>query len=301
VLAGIEEALQTAVGKSQEEMTAVETLIAGLFDYAGLYPPASLDMQTAVRNYLQYSESAQRGALGRFVVSVDRIDEVRSAAGASFSEMKLSLLVAADADLGPVSELLSEPGGVTLECKANQVADIERVCAQLPAHTECYFEIPMAAGEELLDAIKANGARAKLRMGGVVAEAFPAAKSITVMLQALAERHLAFKATAGLHHPIRSRHPFTYASNSAAGTMHGFLNLAFAATLLHFGGTAGEALHILEEEDPGAWRVSSDAIQCRAFRWTIDQLREMREQFFISIGSCSFEEPMRDLELLGWL
>ena len=153
----------------------------------------------------------------------------------------------------------------------------------------------------MLDAIKERGARAKLRMGGVVAEAFPPAKAIAGMLQALAERHLPFKATAGLHHPTRSRHPFTYQADSAAGTMHGFLNLALAATLLHFGGTAGEALHILEEEDPQAWQVSDDAIRCRAFRWEAEQLRVMREQFFISIGSCSFEEPIRDLESMGWL
>jgi hypothetical protein len=282
-------------------MSAVETLLAGLFDYAGLYPPASLDMQTAVRNYLRHSQSAHREALGRFVVSADRIGEVRSVAGESFSEIKLSLLVAVDANLGWLSELLAEPGRVTLECKANQAADVERVCAQLPTHTGCYFEISMGAGEELLDTIKERGARAKLRMGGVTAEAFPQAKSIAVMLQALAQRHLAFKATAGLHHPIRSRHPFTYASDSAAGTMHGFLNLAFAATLLQFGGTAGEALHILEEEDPQAWQVSDDAIRCRAFRWETEQLRAVREQFFVNIGSCSFEEPIRDLESMGWL
>ena len=96
-------------------MTAVETLLAGLFDYAGLYPPASLDMQTAVRNYLRYSQSAHREALGRFVVSADRIGEVRSAAAESFSEMKLSLLVAADVNLGSLTELLAEAGRVTLE------------------------------------------------------------------------------------------------------------------------------------------------------------------------------------------
>ena len=282
-------------------MTAVETLLAGLFDYAGLYPPASLNMKTAVENYLRYRKSAHRGALGRFVVSADRIDEVRSAAGESFSEMRLSLLVAPNANLSAVSGLLAEPGRVAFECKVGQAAEVEGIAARMPVASEFYFEIPMGADEELLDAIKASGARAKLRMGGVVAEAFPPAKAIVLMLQALAERKLAFKATAGLHHPIRSRHPFTYQADSAAGTMHGFLNLAFAATLLHSGGTAGEALHVLEEEDPKAWRVSRDAIECRAFRWDIDQLRAVREKFFISIGSCSFEEPIRDLESMGWL
>ena len=34
-----------------------------------------------------------------------------------------------------------------------------------------------------------------------------------------------FKATAGLHHPLRCFKPLTYASDSPQGTMHGFLNV----------------------------------------------------------------------------
>ena len=104
---------------------------------------------------------------------------------------------------------------------------------------------------EWLDALARIRARAKLRMGGVVAEAFPSQEGGRVHSAALwPERQLPFKATAGLHHPIRSRHPFTYAAVSASGTMHGFLNVLFAAALLYFGGAAGEALKTLEEERP---------------------------------------------------
>jgi len=282
-------------------MTALETVLAGLFDYAGLYPPASLDMQTAVRNYLRYMEGTQRGALGRFVVHMDRIGEVRSATGHSFPDMKLSVLVAADADVSALADFLGNRDHVVIECKVNQPSDVERITGRIRAGTECYFEIPMVIDEGLLDAIKARGARVKLRMGGVAAEAFPSANAIAVMLKALADRHLAFKATAGLHHPIRSRHAFTYEPDSSSGTMHGFMNLALAATLLHFDGTTGEALQTLEEEDPDAWKVGPEGIGCGAFRWSADQLRAVRQEFFISIGTCSFEEPIRDLELMGWL
>lgn len=283
-------------------MTAIEAALGGLIDYAGLYPPAALDMRTAVRNYLGYRQGTHRAALGRFVVSLDRISDLRSAAGESFAEMRLSVVLPADADFKALHEIL---GGQfersVFECKVSEPAEIERLGAQFPESAERYFEIPIQPiREELLDAIAACGARAKLRMGGLMADAFPSPKATALMLRALAGRHLAFKATAGLHHPVRSHHPFTYESHSASGMMHGFLNLAFASALLHYGGSAGEVLHTLEEEDPSAWRVSPEAICCRAFLWTVDQLREMR-QFFISFGSCSFEEPMRDLEALGWL
>jgi hypothetical protein len=302
VLAGIEEQLQKErSGEVEEKMTAVETLLAGLIDYAGLYPPASLDMRTAVANYLRYREGKHRAALGRFIVSADRIGELRSAAGDAFAGMRLSAIIPTDVDAEVVEELLDGCKDPAFECKVGEPAEVERISAQIAGRTRCYFEIPMGIDEHWVSAIKASGARVKLRMGGVVTEAFPQTGAVAVMLQVLAERRIAFKATAGLHHPIRSRHPFTYDSNSATGIMHGFLNLAFAATLLQSGGASDEALQMLEVEDLRAWRVWQDAIACRGVNWSTDQIRAMREQFFISFGSCSFEEPIRDLEVLGWL
>jgi hypothetical protein len=302
MLAGIEEALQTyTAGEVEEEMTAIETLLSGLFDYAGLYPPASLDMRTAVQNYLRYVEGAHRGALGRFVVHADCLGELRDAARERLRHIRLSVIVAADGDLRRVLESLGHLNDVTLECKVASAANVERVKDQLPVDAECYLEIPMETDDGLLDAVKLCGAQAKLRMGGVTAEAFPSPMAIVKMLKALGERQLPFKATAGLHHPIRSRHAFTYEAGSAEGTMHGFMNLACAAAELHFGGAEGDAMQIFEEEDPGAWQVASDEIQCRGFRWSLEQMHAVRQQFLISIGSCSFEEPMHDLESLGWL
>lgn len=282
-------------------MTAIDALLAGLFDYAGLYPPAGVDMQTAVQNYLRYGQSAHRDALGRFVVHLDRVAELRDVAGESFGEIRLSVIVPADVGWSAIADSAGDLKDVVFECKVGRAADVGSVSAATGNQAECYFEIPLKVDDKLLDAIKAHGGRAKLRMGGVVAEAFPLADAIVLMLKALADRHLALKATAGLHHPVRSRHPFTYEAGSAAGTMHGFMNVALAAALLHSGGTSGEALQILGEEDPRAWKVAPDGIEWRGVRWSADQLQAVRQDFFISIGSCSFEEPIRDLERLGWL
>ena len=58
----------------------VDALAAGLVDYAGLFPPASLDMATAVRNYAAYRAASQRRMLGRFIVPVSRLPEFAAAA-----------------------------------------------------------------------------------------------------------------------------------------------------------------------------------------------------------------------------
>ena len=137
-------------------------------------------------------------------------------------------------------------------------------------------------------------------MGGIVPEAFPQSGDVVDWLQLAADRRIAFKATAGLHHPIRSRHRLTYAPDSACATMHGFINFFCAAAFIHFGNQVS-AIAVLEEEDPGAFRVSSDAIAWREHQWTTEQVRTIRQEFFTSYGSCSFVEPLQDLEALGWL
>ena len=304
MLAGTEEAFHA--GKSCEvtkPTRAIDALLAGLIDYAGLYPPANLDMRSAVHNYLQYRESPHASVLGRFVVNLDRFDELRTIAGESLADMPLSVILPPGVDLNALPDVFNDDlGRVTFECKVTVPADIESISAQLPDHAECYFEIPMEpAPEEFLDRIAFRGARVKLRTGGMVEEAIPSTQTVALMLQALAGRHLPFKATAGLHHAVRSRYPLTYATDSNTGLMHGFLNLAFAAMQTNFHGAAAEILRTLEEQDADAWQVTPETIRCRGLLWSTDQVRAVREHFFLSFGSCSFEEPIRDLETMGWL
>src|SRR5262245_33456634 len=61
---------------------SLRDLMLGLIDYAGLFPPAALDMPTAAREYAEYRESEYRWALGRFVIPVSRLDEFEKAAEA---------------------------------------------------------------------------------------------------------------------------------------------------------------------------------------------------------------------------
>jgi hypothetical protein len=115
-----------------------------------------------------------------------------------------------------------------------------------------------------LDEIAARGVRAKIRCGG---ERVPS---------------VVFKATAGLHH----------AYPTAAGE-HGFLNVLAAAVF----GDEEDALR----EGPGAF-----ALDAQSFRWgdrgaTPAQLADIRASLFHSIGSCSFFEPVGELEELGIL
>lgn len=283
-------------------MVAMESLLAGLIDYAGLYPPAALDMHTALRNYIHYSRSRHASALGRFLVDVNVLTELREVAGDAAGHLRLSVIASPITDRDILAGLLHE--GLTIdsvEIKTGRPSEIEGIGRSLSPGLTTYFEVPFDTQVETLAAIDAVGARVKLRMGGVVASAFPPPPMVAGMLKVLANWRLPFKATAGLHHPIRSRHAFTDEPDSASGIMHGFLNLACAAALLYFGGDVSQAILLLEEQNSSAWQVTPDGIAWGSFHWSTEELRSVRENFMTSFGSCSFAEPIHDLEALGWL
>ncbi|HMG87004.1 MAG TPA: hypothetical protein VK574_14825 [Terracidiphilus sp.] len=284
-------------------MTAIETLLAGLFDYAGLYPPASLDLRSAANNYLQYRRSKHSAALGRLILSLDRADEFRSIVGDSDADLSLSIIAAENTDCAVLAQYIGSGLRIeSLEIKCSEPSAIERIARHLPQNVMAYFEVPIHADSlPALESIRAAGARAKIRMGGVVPEAIPSVPNVAQMLKTLADLRLPFKATAGLHHPLRSKQALTYHPQSPTGVMHGFMNLSASAAVVFFGGDVEEATCLLAEEDPAAWKVSADSLRWRDQFWTADQLATLRRDFFMGIGSCSFEEPIHDLESLGWL
>jgi hypothetical protein len=165
-----------------------------------------------------------------------------------------------------------------------------------------YVEIP-AKGDpaKLIEAIGSGGMRAKIRTGGVTRDAFPAPIDVLQFITTCVSRRVPFKATAGLHHPVRGEYPLTYAPESERGTMYGFLNLFLAAVLLHGKATTVELIPLLEERDASAIVVTDDAIRWRAFTADVEAILAARRDLAGSFGSCSFDEPVRDLAALDIL
>lgn len=284
-------------------MTAIEALLAGLIDYAGLYPPAALDMRAAVEKYLSHQRSRHAFALGRFIVDIARLQEFRDTAGEAAGEIRLSVIVPAKFSSAELEDLLHRGFLIeSVEIKCDVPHAITRANEQIPRGLERYFEVPIhSSSSGAIDAIALARTRAKLRMGGVIVDAFPAPCDVATLIAFLRDRRVAFKATAGLHHPIRSRHPITSAPDSPIAAMHGFVNLFCAAGVVFAGGSIQDATSVLEEEDSRAFHIQLDSIAWRSYRWSTQEIRTIREEFFAGFGSCSFEEPIHDLEALQWL
>lgn len=289
--------------------TALGALLGGLVDYAGLFPPASLPMREAVRNYGLYRVSAQQGMLARFVLPASRLGEFAELAllarhAGDVAPWPLAVLAAA-ADAPALDAFDAQHGALarvdTVEAKAEDAASIAALAAAFPGRV-VYVEVPVRNDPSALIAqCKAQGLRAKIRTGGVTADAFPARDDVLRFLSACVAQGVAFKATAGLHHPLRGEYPLTYAPDAARGTMYGFLNVFLAALLLREGLAAAEVAPALEERDASSIVVGADGISWRGFSVPTVRIADARAAFAGSFGSCSFEEPVQDLVSLSFL
>jgi hypothetical protein len=303
---------------SPQPAPVLRALLSGLIDYAGLFPPAGLGMEEAVRNYASYRSGEHAGfgefrwMLGRFVLAAARLGEFRAAVehtGADASAWRLSVLAGAgdrDAVEGWTDPQVSHPYGTidTLEIRAAGAEEIKQAAQAYGERYQIYFEIPPQHWKALLQSVGVAHARAKIRTGGETPGAIPAEGSVLEFLRLATERRLAFKATAGLHHPLRAMQRLTYREDSPTAVMHGFVNVFAAATLLwHEPKMSQEAAWMLAERDPEAITIAGDTMtwQNSSVTLTAEQIRQARERFAISFGSCSFTEPVADLRALGWL
>ena len=314
--------------------TSLRTLLDGVIDYAGLFPPAQLDMQSAVARYAEHRASDECWMLGRFVVPMARLEEFEGAAApllaaddeaaghgrkprtkeaTATSAWHLGALVGTDVEGDATRVLQFNSRHATgrradaiiesVEMRATTREEIERLAtAMRDTGAQVYAELPLLGDPRpLVEAAGACGVRVKVRTGGVTADAFPAAADLARFVVACAEVGVPFKATAGLHHALPGEHPLTYEPDAPRGTMFGFVNVLLAAALAREGATAGEIEPLLEERSASAIVFDGDGATWRERRLTTTSLARARREALTAIGSCSFSEPVDELEALGWL
>lgn len=246
----------------------LRALLANLIDYAGLYPPAGLPLAEVLENFEIYRNSAESWMLNRLVLPAAKLPDVRLRDG-----WRVTLL--ADGEPGPLPAQVE-----TIETKLTHRLSLPTYCEAPPAEIESGF--------------------AKVRTGGLTPQAIPSSEALADFLAEAASRKLAFKATAGLHHPIRSWRPLTYESGSACATMHGFVNVFAAAAFAWRGAERGVLVEVLNDAEPGDFSFGDEGLRWRDREIGAEEIREARRDFAHSFGSCSFAEPVADLRALGW-
>jgi len=251
-----------------EPARSLRVLLTHLIDYAGLYPPASLPIAEVAARYESYAASADGWILNRLVLPAAHLAEVKPS-------WRVALLVDRD------------PGAVPTAIEAFETRLPRRL--SLPTYCETPLnEVPYEA-------------YAKVRTGGLTPDAIPSSRALGEFIFEAARRPNAFKATAGLHHPIRSERALTYATDSPRGVMHGFLNVFLAAVFAWHGADYPRIAAIVDETDPCAFEFLDGEVRWRGNLVTTEQIARARRDFAHSFGSCSFEEPIADLRQLRLL
>jgi hypothetical protein len=302
---------------SEAVLGSLRALLAGVVDYAGLFPPATLDMSQTVRNYADDLRGPDGWMLGRLIVPAGRLDEFeRHAEGllptdTDAEPWHLSALVGAADDPQLATDIQRvctfndthavAAGGLAairvLELRAAGADAIETALNLVPDELFPFFELSAEQDPRgLMAALAGSDAGAKIRTGGIEPQAVPKPEHLARFIAACSAAGLPFKATAGLHHPLRHESP------TLGVKEFGFLNVFVAAVLADKAGLGEPDLSaILAEESADAFAFHDDELRYRDHAVPTDQVADTRLKRAISFGSCSFAEPREDLRSMKLL
>jgi hypothetical protein len=300
--------------------SSLQALLNQSIDYAGMFPPCGLDLESALRNQAEYVRSPDAWMLGAFVLPVEQFDAARQllsqfdplhplrvAALGPKTENADGFLDALDEADAAIRSLSSNVDLVAIshlemllprDVDSGLLQEAKSIVGDLPA----FWEAPPNRAQETIALLAEHNSDAesptfgyKLRTGGVSAEAFPTSPQIAKALVTPATHQLPIKFTAGLHHPIRQFR------DEVKAKMHGFLNVLGAAVLAaEHRWDASQTSNMLEDENANSFVFVDDSFAWREWKIDLERLR-YRRKFVTSFGSCSFDEPRDDLRAVGFL
>lgn len=258
-------------------------ILERLLDDASQFPPGNLALEPAWEAHRQWRRSEHARLVGRFLVPAARAETLAKLIDRDGADgIELGLVLSGNRP-GELLALLDGPAEVgSIELRGS-VGDVARWRDRAPAASIFLEGTSLESVLELREHDANVGA--KLRCGGLEAAAFPSTEAVASFVEACVQLDVPFKATAGLHRPLRHWDP-------GLGTFHhGFLNILAATALAAEGAATPALVNCLQIEDADSWwslGLPTAALE-RARRW------------FTAFGTCSIEEPLEGLVAIGWL
>jgi hypothetical protein len=300
---------------------SLRALLAHSIDYAGMFPPCSLGLDSALRNQAEYVLSPEEWMLGAFVLPAEQFDATKQLLSQFDAQhpLRIAALGPKTASANAFLEALDDADAATRSLSRHNVdlISISHLEMFLPKEVDVaslnearsivgdlpvFWESPPDRAEQTIALLSEFNSDAdsptfgyKLRTGGVTADAFPTSMQIAKALVTPATHQLPLKFTAGLHHPLRQYR------EEVETKMHGFLNVLGAAVLAaEHRWDANQTAIMLDEENADSFSFTDDFFAWREWRIATKRL-QYRRGFVVSFGSCSFDEPRDDLRALNLL
>lgn len=301
-----------------------------LIDYAGLFPPTQLPLQTAIANYASYIVGSDSWMIGPFVHLANTLSELDPYMSLFSIEHPLSIsalgrkgiseeesIELLEEDLKKIASFRERYGEKvsvdflelpipTLNLTSHYVTELHGLLTKYKLF--CFCELPIIAEDAnwenelnstLVSIAKQNREvsrliGAKLRTGGIRANLIPSVEIVASFIHSCKSHKVPAKFTAGLHHPIRMYR------DEVKTEMHGFLNVFIAGLMAYAHDLEKEAIiDIIENRETSGISFKADKIIWKHLEVKTEEIIELRREYLRSYGSCSFEGPRNEFKALN--
>jgi len=298
---------------------SLRALLTRAIDYAGLFPPCSLELGPALKNQAEYVRSTDAWMLSTFVLPIAKFEDA-AGLGSLFDKQHPLRVSALGAKTENTGDFLAEVRNAADKIRSFQkqhgdVVSVVQLEMLAPANVDLaklneaagllsdlklqtFWETAAESAEQTIALVaraKQPAFGYKLRTGGITADAFPNSVQISRAILASTKHHVPIKFTAGLHHPVRKFR------DEVKTEMHGFLNVLGAGVLSaehHW--EEAQTIEMLEDQRTESFEFHDTVFAWREYEITLDRIKA-RRKFVTSFGSCSFDEPREDLRALNLL
>lgn len=320
---------------------SLQALLAGAIDYAGLFPPAKLPLEQAIRNHARYRREPEAWMLGRFICPASRLAEMAPFVGELFTEEAPCPLSVVGRGGETVQEFLTNLRAdlhniLSLEDLLVGVCTAEALEVRLPAEllaadgpgamvglitesqqlmegdglsdVRLFFEVPLR-----------RNWRGELDMSVAALQTFtgeeecppPGLKLRCGGVDAAAfpsaeQIAFAIEEAAADHIPLKFtaglHHPIRRHDDGLGCDTHGFLNVLAASVLAYVHGVDHATLRtVLDDRVPEAFSFEDGRLSWGDRGVPVERITAVRHHAVLSFGSCSFDEPRDELRALGLL
>lgn len=324
----------------KEPIQSLKLFCDKMIDYAGLFPPASLNIAQALNNYIMYAEGDYKWMLSKFIVPAKKLIELTEL----MNHMKYSEgLILAFSVLGSGGANADE-FVVNFESDLKQIIEFQNKFGKKVTTDTYETKLPEKLVAEssvkeltgLMDLVSRSFERSLGRKVNVFYEAdlktdfnsrvVTAAEAISLHngknggagfkfrtggvepVAFPAPEEISFAILSCLEYNISMKctaglhHPIRHYNESVGCNMHGYLNVFGAAVFAYVCSLdETETLQIINEEDPYAFHFLEEGIELYDNFAALEEIEEARSKFILSYGSCSFDEPVDDLKTMELL
>ncbi len=295
---------------------SLKNFMSGIIDYAGLFPPAGLDMTTTLANFADYMAGESGWMLGRCILPANQLRQVGLHPGFCYSVIVCSELT--EEELEQLSIFSRQHRGVKMvETKLPDSMDSPEACADHLLHLKAKLnraelqnvQLFLETGNLVSTATLASSLAAfntqreggkiisragcKIRCGGQTKEDFPTLAQVAEAIAICRRQDIPIKFTAGLHQPLPHYSP------DLQVLQHGFINI-FAAALLSWSCDLSieQIAACLDEEKAHHFDFTKEGLSWHGHTISTGEIKRLRQRKVISFGSCSFSEPVAGLRSL---